>query len=294
MIVEFSKDEWDEGGAIWKHAVVGAVVSIRPSYTDIQRWVEVNWKEYKHRVSHVRLGVYLFEFQSENDKMEVLSRSWSFYHKSQISLRAWDVNMDLDNLVFDSAPVWIQLPNLHMRFWSRKAMSKLVSFVGVSIVRDKLTARRARLSYARVLVDLSVKAMPPDSIPITSPAGEVYQQPVVYEHMLPKCETCGFIGHLTAKCRKPTKAASKPPTSRREAKDKGPMDSNPQATKRDIVDVTLSKVDNAGASNTVQTNLNKEDIVAASKDGIGARNTAQVVQRKPGLETNACFQPNLV
>lgn len=92
MTVEFTKEEWEEGNSIWKHVVVGSVVSIRPSYADVMRWVDVNWKAYKPRVSHIRPGVYLFEFQSEEDKWDILGKSWSFYHKSQISLKAWDVN----------------------------------------------------------------------------------------------------------------------------------------------------------------------------------------------------------
>lgn len=148
MSVEFSSEEWNEGNTIWKHAIIGSVVSIHPTHADVQRWVEVNWKNYKPRVSHVRPRVYLFEFESEEDKWEVLGRSWTFYHKSQFSLKAWDIDMDLDNLEFEKTLVWIQLPNLPLRFWSRKAMSKLVSFVGIPRTMDRLTAKCARLSYA--------------------------------------------------------------------------------------------------------------------------------------------------
>lgn len=142
MTVEFSKEQWDEGSNIWKHVVIGVVVSFRPSFPDVQRWIEVNWKSYKPKIYHVRPGIYLFEFRSENDKKEVLSKSWSFYQKSQFSLKAWDVNMDVDNLDFKSAPVWIQLPHLKLRLWSSKAISKLASFVGVPIAMDRLTTRR--------------------------------------------------------------------------------------------------------------------------------------------------------
>lgn len=98
MTVEFSEAEWEEGKSIWKHTIVGAAVSIQPTYTNVQKWVEVNWKSYKPRISHVRPGVYFFEFQPEQDKCEVLSRNWTFYHKPQISLKAWKIDMDLDNL----------------------------------------------------------------------------------------------------------------------------------------------------------------------------------------------------
>lgn len=118
--------------------------------------------------------------------------------------------MDVDKLDFETSTIWIQLPNLHMRFWSPKAISKLASFVGVPRSMDRLTAKRARLGYARILVELSSKIIPPDFIPITGPDGEEAKQPVIYEHMLPKCTSCGFNGHLTAQCRKPRKTALRP------------------------------------------------------------------------------------
>lgn len=80
--VEFSKEEWEEGNALWKHAILGAILSFKPSYADVQRWVEVNWKEYKPRISHMKPGVYLFEFNLKEDQIAMLSRNWSFYRKS--------------------------------------------------------------------------------------------------------------------------------------------------------------------------------------------------------------------
>lgn len=71
-------------------------------------------------------------------------------------------------------------------------MSKLVSFVGIPRTMDRLTTKRARLSYARVLVELSVKAVPPDFIPIKGPNRERLKKPVIYEHMLPTCAHVGL------------------------------------------------------------------------------------------------------
>lgn len=138
----------------------------------------------------------------------MLSKNWSFYRKSQISLKAWEPDMNVEELDFKSVHVWIQLPKLNWRFWSRKAMSKLVSFVGFPISMDKLTTKRARLSYARILVEVNIKAPLPEFIPITSPEGEIFKQLVVYEHLLAKCDTCGFTRHNADQCRKKVTATT--------------------------------------------------------------------------------------
>lgn len=87
----------------------------------------------------------------------MLSKNWIFYHKSQISLKAWEPDLDVDNVDFESTPVWIQLPKLPWRFWTPKGLSKLASYVGLPIARDKLTTKRARLSYARMLVEVNIR-----------------------------------------------------------------------------------------------------------------------------------------
>lgn len=110
--------------------------------------------------------------------------------------------MDVDKLDFVSTPIWIQLINLKWRFWTRKGLSKLASYVGLPITMDKLTKNRARLGYTRILVEVNIKGVLPSTIPITDPNGNVFEQPVVYEHLMPKCGTCGFIGHLPEQCRK--------------------------------------------------------------------------------------------
>lgn len=86
--VVFSEEEWEEGRSLWKHAIEGAVQSFKPSYSYMLQWVGMNWKSYHPKVYHVKPGVYLFEFNSEEDKLAILGRNWSFYHKSAISLQA--------------------------------------------------------------------------------------------------------------------------------------------------------------------------------------------------------------
>lgn len=80
--VTFSEEEWEEGNKLWQHVVLGAFLSFKPSYSDVLRWVGVNWKSYKPKVSHLKPGIYLFEFSCKEDQRVVLSRNRYFYHKS--------------------------------------------------------------------------------------------------------------------------------------------------------------------------------------------------------------------
>lgn len=203
--VEFTKEEWEAGDMLWKHAVVCSVLAFKPSYSDVEKWVSINWKHCKPRISHVKPGVYLFDFDNEQDKVKVLGRRWTFFNKSPMAFKAWNPSMDLNNIEFDKIPVWIQLPGLNSRFWGAQALSKLVSFIGRPISADPATINRSRLSYARVLVEVDVSKDLHETIPITGPEKEQMKQAVRYEFLMPRCTNCNMTGHGANICRKPRK-----------------------------------------------------------------------------------------
>lgn len=92
--------------------------------------MDINWKKFNLKVSHIKPGVYLFEFNSDEDMIIVLSRNWTFYHKSPVALKPWTPDLDINSLTFEIAPMWIQLPKLNFHFWTPKGLSKLASYVG--------------------------------------------------------------------------------------------------------------------------------------------------------------------
>jgi len=99
-------------------------------------------------------------------------------------------------------PVWIKFPNLPLKYWTPRCLSKLASVLGKPIQCDKLTSTKERLSYARVLVEVDLLADLRSSINVILPNGNPLIQRVIYE-MLPKfCKHCKVLGHSTGACSK--------------------------------------------------------------------------------------------
>lgn len=205
--VEISADDWDEGGQIWNHAVMGMVVSQKPSYAEMCRWVEVNWKSCKPSVTQLKPGVFIFQFSSEAEKMGVLGKHWSFYHRYQMVIRSWNVDKGIEDTSMDTVPVWIQLPGLHPRLWSNRSLGKITSFVGEPIATDHMTAHRTRMDYARVLVEVNTRKPLPTAIPIRNYMGETTTQSVLYEWNTKKCGNCNLIGHSSEQCKRKLNSA---------------------------------------------------------------------------------------
>lgn len=185
--VSFSDEEWEDGKKLWKHAVISRVASRSPSYPAMLRWVEVTWGNYKPHVYQVKPGIFLFEFKTEEDRLAVLGRKWTFYHKYPMQMKAWDGSTDLSNISFYYIPVWIKLPGLHPRFWSPRNLSKLASYIGRPLAADHMTANRVRMDYALLLVEVKMFVDLPETIPILGPGGITETQKVEYEWKITKC-----------------------------------------------------------------------------------------------------------
>lgn len=100
-----------------------------------------------------------------------------------------------------SIPIWIRLPNLDLDFWTVEALSRIASILGHPIKLDNVTEELIRISYARILVEVSVDFTFPESTPIKCFNGEFVWQKVEYEWVPTVCSFCKIFGHSDALCK---------------------------------------------------------------------------------------------
>lgn len=199
-VVKISQEEWDEGAKIWKFPVLVYSPTVKASYLEMSKWVSVNLERVKPKLSLIKNGVFLLEFQTDEERMEVLRRNWSYFHKHTLILKPWSVDGPIEKQENDSTPVWIHLPNLPTRMWTSRNLSKLASFIGKPLATDKFTGQRTMLNCAKVLVDIKAGTIFPEEITIEGPNGEIKQK-VIYEWQLKKCSKCNRMGHEALECR---------------------------------------------------------------------------------------------
>lgn len=187
----------------WENALIGYVMDGKPRFMEMTNYVRRRWNHIQTpKVTMLQEGVFLFDFPSKEKQMEVLEKRW-FYNERPLILRPWTPNLNLNDLSIKKVPVWIQLTKLPLDLWGPEIIEKLASYIGTPIATDKLTANRDRLAYARILVDVEIKAQQPRSIPVHSEEG-VYYQPVHYEWRPEHCTKCGRYGHGQSVCDGPT------------------------------------------------------------------------------------------
>lgn len=116
-------------------------------------------------------------------------------------VKPWFPDESLEKQDMDSAPVWIQLPDLPQRMWTSKILSKISSYIGKPLAVDKLTGHRTRLGFARLLIDVKKGIELPDMVAIHGPNGIIFNQRVMYESKMKHCAKCNRLGHEAVDCR---------------------------------------------------------------------------------------------
>ena len=112
--------------------------------------------------------------------------------------------MDLHTDSIKSLPLWVQLPNLDVKYWGSNSLSKISSLLGLPIKTDRYTRDRTMINYARVLIEFPIKGLFPESVSFFSEHDILIHQPVKYKWLSTKCTHCGLFGHEEPVCKKKT------------------------------------------------------------------------------------------
>jgi len=185
----------------WKLCAIGYISGKFPGYRALNSIVGNVWKCKARLIIH-ESGWLVYKFQNEEDKFSVLCGGPYLVYGRPLILRHMSEYFDFSNSEMSKVPVWINFPNLPLKCWTPKCLSKLASVLGKPLQCDKLTATKERVSYARVLVEVDLLADLRSSINVTLPNGNTLIQRVI-NNTLPKfCKHCKVLGHSTGACSK--------------------------------------------------------------------------------------------
>ena len=109
-----------------------------------------------------------------------------------------EINVDS----ISSLPIWIQLPELDVKYWGMQSLSKLGSVIGIPLKTDRYTKDKTMLTYARLLVEIPLEGHFLDYIEFANEKNVIIRQKIVYEWRPSKCTHCRMFGHTQEECRK--------------------------------------------------------------------------------------------
>ncbi|KAE9611157.1 putative transcription factor interactor and regulator CCHC(Zn) family [Lupinus albus] len=146
-------------------------------------------------------GFYEFSFSYIDDIRRVCAMgSWNLSPRViRVFLWTPDFNPSLHRM--ENAQCWVKLLGLPQEYWSPKIILSIARGIGTPISLDEATHSRSFGHFARVLVDINLKASLPDQI-LVERDGYDFLVMMEYEKLPDVCTGCQAIGHLESKCRK--------------------------------------------------------------------------------------------
>ena len=136
-------------------------------------------------------GYFILQFNSENERDEILKGGLYFLNRAPIVVKKWNANFDFKAEILR----WIRLPNLPLHCWGEETLSRIVSALGVPVIADECTARQLKVSYARVLVEVNITKEFVKDIKVRDNTGREFTQRAIPEWRPFFCQKCNKLGH---------------------------------------------------------------------------------------------------
>ncbi|XP_019246318.1 PREDICTED: uncharacterized protein LOC109225967 [Nicotiana attenuata] len=187
----------------WSNAVICYVLGSNPPPVVINGYFHRIWGKLGiDKVAQVNKGVFLVRFTQAESRMKVLEDEVQMFDKKPVIIKPWTPDVDTRKELFSTVPIWIRLPGLDIKYWGKNSLTKIAELVGKPLKADRATTWKERMTFARVLVEVTLDQPYPQSIMFENEIGKIIEQRVHYEWKPTLCKECNNYGHEMVECRR--------------------------------------------------------------------------------------------
>lgn len=140
-------------------------------------------------------GFYIVKFKSIHDRDEILYSGSYTINNMPLILKVWSPDFDFKQELPRTMPLWVKFPNLLLKCWGPKTLSKVASRLGNPLFAGECTKKQIRVSFAGVLIDMDMTKYLPLEIKLVDKSGKTFTQDVIYEWRPVFCKTCMMYEH---------------------------------------------------------------------------------------------------
>ncbi|XP_057440923.1 uncharacterized protein LOC130732924 [Lotus japonicus] len=146
-------------------------------------------------VIEVHNGYFFVKFDSQDDKVKVLTGAPWMIFDHYLSVKPWTSEFVAADSKINTTAVWVRIPGLGLQFYHRKILMTLAKGLGKPIKVDMNTVDMQKGRFARVCVEIDLNQ---PVVGMLRLRGTWYK--IEYEGLHLLCGTCGCYGHLTRNC----------------------------------------------------------------------------------------------
>ncbi|XP_058762303.1 uncharacterized protein LOC131635682 [Vicia villosa] len=197
MEIQIEEQDVASEKEFWRNALIMYAIGNDLSMNAVKKFMATTWNFVSlPEIYYNEEGYFLIRFKTRIDRDAVLMRGPYTIFKKPILLHEWSPKFTLQDDVLRVLPIWVIFQQLPLYFWGPQSIGKIASAIGKPIMTDECTAKKLRVSYARVLIEVDVTQELKHQILIRGPQGEKMIQQVDYEWTPPFCKSCNKVGHM--------------------------------------------------------------------------------------------------
>ncbi|XP_074315477.1 uncharacterized protein LOC141651676 [Silene latifolia] len=201
-VLQFTSEDIKSEVDFWNTAVYGYILGANPPWEMVEDYVYKIWDQYDvDRVSFMENGIFLVRLKTLAQKDNLLNSGPYLFENIPIILRPWSKDVDLIKEKVDKVPVWVKLYGIPIKFWG-DFLPSIAGLVGKFVRKDLATQDKTRLSFARVMVELTIDQVLKEKVRFLDEGGQVVDVRVEYEWKPMSCSICKGLGHGSQHCRK--------------------------------------------------------------------------------------------
>uniref|UniRef100_A0A803QHT0 Reverse transcriptase domain-containing protein n=1 Tax=Cannabis sativa TaxID=3483 RepID=A0A803QHT0_CANSA len=207
--VKINLEDIEDEVMFWMPSIVCYVLGSNPPLQIIEGFAKRIWGDKVDRVKLLSFGIYIIRFNSLKFRDQVLNGGFIFFNRRPVIMKPWNSNDTFKKEDVKNVPIWIQLEVLELKYWGEKSLFKIVGQMGKPIMIDAITRERERLSYPRILIEVSMDQTLPEMLEFEDEHGWNTSIGVKYEWKPSICTHCSGLGHVAAEYRKRSKKIEK-------------------------------------------------------------------------------------
>ncbi|KAL4378484.1 hypothetical protein GQ457_02G025250 [Hibiscus cannabinus] len=196
-IIRFSNKVHEQIDVCMKQTLIVRLLGKTVGYKALLNRINALWKPVREiQVIDLENNYYLVKFSDVGDYTRALTDGpWTIYG-SYLTVQPWSRTFATSEKHPSKVVVWVRLPGLPFRYYSKALFRRITDVIGTVIKVDYSTRAGERGKFARIaiLVDLNK--------PLRSCIGiDGFVQKLEYEGLNQICFSCGVYGHSMEGCR---------------------------------------------------------------------------------------------